>query len=337
MRKCMFVTRILLCLHSVLGESQVKWGEWIPNAPAWRRRLDYRLEQVKRIRQSQERWDGLMGLAMTGLLVPNFTDIGYKVIPTPEKIHRLLNGTLYDALESGRIRNEGKVDQISGPRAQFVNLGRVRNDAMYGMQESLEAWSGIPLRASTAYGLRLYQEGNTLTMHTDRVESHVISCIVHVDRDVDEPWPIVIEGFDGRSVEVDLQPGQSLLYESAKAIHGRPRPMKGRWYTSLFVHFAPTTWSVATRHARDLVEPIFSTFHARPQTGNYAPLRLRGTGYYEPECEHLWCHLAPVWPVPLNTSSLNKYDEYPTKETTIRHQTIVTAPDHAGIFSGDEL
>ena len=38
-----------------------------------------------------------------------------------------------------------------------------------------------------------------------------------------EPWPIVIEGYDGRSVEVDLQPGEMLFYESAKCIHGRPR------------------------------------------------------------------------------------------------------------------
>lgn len=77
-------------------------------------------------------------------------------------------------------------------------------------------------------------------------------------------WPIVIEGYDGVSVEVDLQPGQTLLYESAKCIHGRPRPMKGRWYTSLFLHYRPEGWTTSTKDARGLVEPIFHHFHAPP-------------------------------------------------------------------------
>jgi hypothetical protein len=44
-----------------------------------------------------------------------------------------------------------------------------------------------------------------------------------------EPWPIVIEGIDGVTAEVDLKPGQMLLYESAKCTHGRPRTFRGEW------------------------------------------------------------------------------------------------------------
>ena len=59
-----------------------------------------------------------------------------------------------------------------------------------------EEWSNVELTPSIAYGIRVYQNGSSLTMHTDRIETHVISCILHIDRDYDdrEPWPIVIEG-----------------------------------------------------------------------------------------------------------------------------------------------
>ena len=70
-----------------------------------------------------------------------------------------------------------------------------------------------------------------------------MSCILHVARDVDEPWPIMIENNDGVMHSVDLQPGQMLFYESARLMHGRPTPMKGKYYTSVFIHYKPKDWS----------------------------------------------------------------------------------------------
>ena len=67
-----------------------------------------------------------------------------------------------------------------------------------------QAWAdGTPLHASIAYGLRVYGRGNALTMHMDKVETHIVSSILHVDRDpAAAPWPLVIEGLDGRTHEV---------------------------------------------------------------------------------------------------------------------------------------
>jgi hypothetical protein len=48
----------------------------------------------------------------------------------------------------------------------------------------------------------------------------------------------------GVTTEVDLQPGQLLLYESAKCTHGRPRTFRGHWYTSLFVHYRPQAYKL---------------------------------------------------------------------------------------------
>ncbi len=112
-----------------------------------------------------------------------------------------------------------------------------------------EAWSGIPLIGSIAYGLRIYRNDSQLNMHTDRSNTHVISCILHVDHDDDpesEPWPIVIEDFQGNMNEVVLESGDMLFYESSKCLHGRPKRFKGKWYSSIFVHYYPAeNWEVS--------------------------------------------------------------------------------------------
>ena len=49
----------------------------------------------------------------------------------------------------------------------------------------------------------------------------MISSIFHVDHeydDDDEPWPIVIESFDGTTHEVALRPGEMLFYEVGSSI-----------------------------------------------------------------------------------------------------------------------
>ena len=45
-------------------------------------------------------------------------------------------------------------------------------------------------------------------MHVDRMQTHVVSFILHVDSSEDaEPWPIFIEDLQGRTHEVTLTPG----------------------------------------------------------------------------------------------------------------------------------
>ena len=62
-----------------------------------------------------------------------------------------------------------------------MDLGRLANEIMADLKPMHEEWSSTKLKASNAYGLRIYRPGNTLTMHTDKLETHVISAIVHVD------------------------------------------------------------------------------------------------------------------------------------------------------------
>eukprot|EP00607_Mallomonas_marina_P003081 CAMPEP_0182438378 /NCGR_PEP_ID=MMETSP1167-20130531/85727_1 /TAXON_ID=2988 /ORGANISM="Mallomonas Sp, Strain CCMP3275" /LENGTH=376 /DNA_ID=CAMNT_0024631717 /DNA_START=39 /DNA_END=1169 /DNA_ORIENTATION=- len=42
-----------------------------------------------------------------------------------------------------------------------------------------------------------------------------------------------------RVYHVTMEPGDMVLYESSTVLHGRPAPLKGRFYANIFVHFKP--------------------------------------------------------------------------------------------------
>ncbi len=60
----------------------------------------------------------------------------------------------------------------------------------------------------------------------------MVSAIINVDQDVDEPWPIEVYAHDGTAYNVTMAPGDMVLYESSTVLHGRPVPLKGRSYVS---------------------------------------------------------------------------------------------------------
>lgn len=136
----MVVRMLVFELLLVRTSLATRWGEWIPDSPFWRARLDYRAQQVRRIQSSQERWDGLMNMAASGLLVRNYTEKGYDIISTPASVHNLLNETLVQAMQAGRTHAESAVDQITGPRPKFVSVGIVKPRILLEFQPILEAW-----------------------------------------------------------------------------------------------------------------------------------------------------------------------------------------------------
>ena len=55
----------------------------------------------------------------------------------------------------------------------------------------------------------------------------------------DEDWPLYVIGHNGVAVNLTLQPGEMILYESHSVIHGRPYPLQSEYYANMFVHFEP--------------------------------------------------------------------------------------------------
>ena len=73
-----------------------------------------------------------------------------------------------------------------------------------------------------------------------RIDSIRIACI-----DIDHFFLSTYSHFqfapqDGLAYNVTMKPGDMVLYESHSLIHGRPFPLKGRYYANIFIHFQPT-------------------------------------------------------------------------------------------------
>jgi hypothetical protein len=74
-----------------------KWGDWVPANAGWKAVCDRREQQVLRIDNTQERYDAFLNLAVSGVLVPQYTEKGWAVIKTPENVQK----RLHDALHAG--------------------------------------------------------------------------------------------------------------------------------------------------------------------------------------------------------------------------------------------
>jgi hypothetical protein len=125
----------------------------------------------------------------------------------------------------------------------------------------------------------------------DKTQTHVISCIYHIASSEDaKNWPVVIEDFDGNTNSVVLKPGDILLYESAKAFHGRPSYFEGEWYTSVFAHFYPKTgWKTINRDLESHYAVPPKWYELQPS--NHPKLQWVGTSALEPDCPDSWCNL----------------------------------------------
>jgi prolyl 4-hydroxylase len=76
-------------------------------------------------------------------------------------------------------------------------------------------------------------------MHVDTATTHAVSAIINVEQDIDEDWPLLILDHELNEHNVSMKAGDMVVYESAKALHGRPTAMRGRHYDNVFVHFQP--------------------------------------------------------------------------------------------------
>ena len=185
---------------------------------------------------------------------PHFSELGFAKVAAPSALHEAARQVVLDGrLQAAQLEEQPPRQQhlgflLGAERPTYVEASsELRSAALRELRPLAEQFAGVELEPVVAYGVRLYHNGSSVAMHTDVPSSHVIGGILHVERSADaQPWPVVIEAFDGRSHAVELQPGELLLYEAAKCLHGRPRPLSGAWYANLFVHFKPpaSRWDV---------------------------------------------------------------------------------------------
>jgi prolyl 4-hydroxylase len=173
--------------------------------------------------------------------LPNHTRSGYMRDHIPQELHAQLQ-QFY--LEQGATAlDESVPDYIqgeSGTPSELIELPRsLKLETSKALRPILENWCGQKLESTAVYGIRRYRRGATLTVHRDRSTTHVISAILNIEQIVDKDWPLYLEDNYYRPLEIVMRPGDMLLYEGARLMHGRPQALEGDSYANVFVHFKP--------------------------------------------------------------------------------------------------
>lgn len=96
---------------------------------------------------------------------------------------------------------------------------QLKNEIWEAAKSTIEQWTGMEQKPCSQYGIRVYTEGAVLNPHVDRLPL-VSSAIVNVAQDLGEPWPLEVYNRDGQAVNVTMEPGDMVLYESHSLIHG---------------------------------------------------------------------------------------------------------------------
>ena len=92
------------------------------------------------------------------------------------------------------------------------------------------------LRLAPTYSFaRIYRRGQALAAHRDRPECEH-SASLHLAASSNVSWPIFMKDAVGATVEIDLEPGDAIMYRGADLIHWRD-PSPHDWFVQLFLHY----------------------------------------------------------------------------------------------------
>ncbi|KAL7555320.1 hypothetical protein ACHAWF_019006 [Thalassiosira exigua] len=186
----------------------------------------------------------------------NYTDLGFKKVKCPERVFKGVkkfweNHKGHEEVEAWFEGNtytnhwDSPTYMLNVSDAKLQGGGSALTDRIKEVaRHELERWTDQEVTPTSLYGVRKYTDGAVLATHVDRLPL-VLSAVLNVDQDVDEPWPMELYGHDGVAYNVTLEPGEMLLYESHSVLHGRPFPLKGRHYANVFIHFEPDGHSLS--------------------------------------------------------------------------------------------
>lgn len=195
--------------------------------------------------------------------LPAFTHKGFVKMKVPKELWKLVQ-KMYSEVKDNIVEEkfQGKEDFIPGQgnTADIMSLETVP-DLKLDLHNSLlplhKAWCNQNIEPTFIYGIRSYNKGATLTQHVDRIETHHISSIIMVDKDLScgcknkdlgGDWALQIQDHDGNWNDVYLEPGEMVLYESAKCSHGRDKPFEGKYYRNMYVHYKLTDYTYDQVH-----------------------------------------------------------------------------------------
>ena len=161
----------------------------------------------------------------------NYTTIGYKKIRVPDILWTLIkefyeknkdNQSLETFAHGYSFLNHWEVPVHFIPIWDSSNVGGgifLKRLIAREVRDIVQEWTNTKLATTSVFGVRIYKEGAILSPHVDR-PSLITSAIINIDQDVDEPWPLEVYGRNGLAVNITVEPGEMVLYESHTLIHG---------------------------------------------------------------------------------------------------------------------
>lgn len=191
--------------------------------------------------------------------LPRLNELGYKIEKLPPQVWGIINDA-YRLLQNN-IQEEnwdGVKDVINTPDGgygsemmSFDHLVSLRQLIHQQLLPLHQQWVKAPLIPTSLYGIRSYKRGASLINHVDRLETHHVSSIIIVDKNLacgcgpgkePEDWPLHFQSHNGEWHKIYAEPGDIILYESATCMHGRPDPFKGTFYRNFYVHYKLKDW-----------------------------------------------------------------------------------------------
>ena len=184
--------------------------------------------------------------------IPKLTEKGFKVVKVPDNVWAMVQDAYNEVKDKNTDEEfQGKDYFIPGPgmTSTLMSLDYIpekRDEIIQALLPAHEEFAGVELDPMFLYGIRSYNRGATLTMHTDRPETHHISCIIVVDKDLAcgcknkpeaDDWALNIVNHQGEEEKVYANVGEMILYESLACQHGRTTPFGGTYFRNMFVHY----------------------------------------------------------------------------------------------------
>jgi hypothetical protein len=162
-------------------------NNYSPNTPGWKALMERRFRQVEQLQDSGHRYEAYIQTIHSAFLVPNFTEHGFGLARCPDDLLSALQQGIHDGLAApGGAPLEPRDDIIPGPNAPlFISRPDLNNRVLQELRHYAETWAQIPLTPHAAYGFRVYRNESQLYMHVDRMQTHVISFILHIDSSED--------------------------------------------------------------------------------------------------------------------------------------------------------
>lgn len=184
--------------------------------------------------------------------VPKFAEYPLKRISLPDALFNELksyaSSSFFLPINEPPIYDPGYdrmvVSGISSPSpTEYAPISNALLEKLYQhLTPIMEEWAGCQVERSWGYGIRSYTRDSILHLHRDRIDTHVLSCIIHLEDKSDYPWPLDFVDHNGRHNYVLFEPGQVLFYESL-CPHGRINPFQGDYYRNLYLHWRPKGWN----------------------------------------------------------------------------------------------